>query len=202
MESRSSSTNPAGLPGGPVSQGFGPPRKLLPLVLLVIAGLCIAAAPFVVRYHNRPAADPGNSAVKTPAGGQGEAAPAPAPHSDAAPATPGAVACADCGEVLNVRTVRTEGEGSGLGAVAGGVIGAVVGHQVGAGRGKEAMTVLGAIGGAVGGHEVEKQVKAKTQYFVDVRMADGSTRSIAESAPPQLAVGMPVRVQGNNVVPR
>ena len=38
-----------------------------------------------------------------------------------------AALCKECGTVTNVRTVKKEGEASGVGAVAGGVIGGVVG---------------------------------------------------------------------------
>jgi len=78
----------------------------------------------------------------------------------------------------------------------------VLGHQVGAGRGKEAMTVLGAIGGIVAGNEAEKQVKAQTLYLVDVRMADGSARTVTLAQPPQVGVGTPVHVAGNTILPR
>jgi outer membrane lipoprotein SlyB len=120
-----------------------------------------------------------------------------------APAVPPAPkACHNCGEVVNIRTVRQEGESSGVGAVAGGALGGVLGHQVGAGRGKETMTVLGAIGGVIGGNQVEKQVRARTLYLVDVRMADGSARTISEAAPPPLAIGARVRVEGNTIAMR
>jgi outer membrane lipoprotein SlyB len=117
------------------------------------------------------------------------------------PAAPPKI-CSDCGEVVNIRTVRKEGDSSGVGAVAGGALGGVLGHQMGAGRGKEAMTVLGAVGGILGGNEVEKQVKAKTLYLVDVRMADGSARTITESIAPSLAIGSRVRVEGNMIAMR
>jgi len=112
------------------------------------------------------------------------------------------MACVNCGEIVNIRTSRQEGSGSGLGAVAGGLLGGVLGHQMGAGRGKEAMTVVGAVGGAVAGNEVEKQAKAQTLYLVDVRMADGSARTITQNAPPHLAIGAKVRVSGNTIVAR
>jgi outer membrane lipoprotein SlyB len=120
------------------------------------------------------------------------------------PAAPAATppACKDCGQVVDIRTTRKEGEGTALGVVAGGVLGGVLGHQVGAGRGKEAMTVVGALGGAFAGNQVEKQVKAQTLYVVDVRMADGSLRTVTESAPPNFSVGSAVRVSGNMLVPQ
>lgn len=174
----------------------GPWNKLLPLALLIVAGCVVAAVPFVLHH---PEAAPAEGPVAKGTAAPGHAPPG-APPGATAPPPP--AACVDCGQVIDIRTLRTEGDSSGVGAVAGGVLGGVVGHQVGAGRGKEALTVLGAIGGALGGNQVEKQVKARTQYLVDVRMADGSTRTIAQATPPQLAAGEPVRVAGNSVVPR
>src|SRR5215216_1771852 len=74
--------------------------------------------------------------------------------------------CKECGTVTNVRTIKKEGEGSGLGAVAGGVIGGVLGHQVGSGRGKDVATVAGAGAGAYAGHQIEKNQKSTTSYEV------------------------------------
>ena len=92
--------------------------------------------------------------------------------------------CNNCGKVTEVRTIKVEGEGSGLGAVAGGVAGGLLGNQVGKGTGKTLLTVAGAAGGAYAGHQVEKKVKDKTEYEVVVRMDNGETRQIhyAESA--------------------
>ena len=55
-------------------------------------------------------------------------------------APPAQGACPECGTVTDVKTVKKEGEGSGLGAVAGGVVGGVLGHQIGSGRGNTAAT--------------------------------------------------------------
>jgi outer membrane lipoprotein SlyB len=82
------------------------------------------------------------------------------------------------------------------------VLGGVVGHQFGGGRGKDAMTVVGAVGGAVAGHQIEKQARAKVVYRVDVRMEDGSLRSITQSTAPTFPVGAKVRVNGNQLVAR
>ena len=68
-------------------------------------------------------------------------------------------------------------------------------HQMGGGRGKDALTVLGAVGGAVAGHEIEKNVRAETVYSVKVRMDDGTLRTLTRKEP--IAVGARVRVDGN-----
>ncbi|GAB4469407.1 MAG: hypothetical protein OHK0044_11410 [Burkholderiaceae bacterium] len=119
-----------------------------------------------------------------------------------APAAPVAATCPDCGVVTAIHEIKQAGEGTGAGAVAGGLLGGVVGHQIGGGRGKDAMTVVGAVGGAVAGHQIEKQVRAKTVYRIDVKMEDGSLRSITQATPPALAVGAKVRVNGNQLVAR
>ena len=113
-----------------------------------------------------------------------------------------AAACPDCGVVAAIHEVKQAGEGTGAGAVAGGVLGGVVGHQIGGGRGKDAMTVVGAVGGAVAGHQIEKQIRAKTVWRIDVKMEDGSMRSITQSNPPSFAVGAKVRVNGSQLVAR
>ena len=93
-----------------------------------------------------------------------------------------------------MRQFEKKGEGSGVGAVAGGVLGGVLGHQVGAGRGKDTMTVLGALGGAVAGHQIEKNVKKVFSYEIAIRFDDGSSRVITQEAAPSWRPGDRVRV--------
>ncbi|MFL6695074.1 MAG: glycine zipper 2TM domain-containing protein [Ramlibacter sp.] len=127
--------------------------------------------------------------------------PAPAPaHERVAQApreAPRAAVCATCGTVESVRTVKEKGQGSGIGVAGGAVTGGLLGHQVGGGSGKTALTVLGAVGGAFAGNEVEKRVRATTVYDVQVRMDDGSVRTIRRGAP--IAEGTQVRVEGNTL---
>ena len=120
----------------------------------------------------------------------------PTPRATPAPSssTARAVTCATCGVVESVSTVQEKGQGTGLGAVAGGVLGGVAGHQVGGGKGKTAMTVLGAIGGGLAGNEVEKRVRSTTKYNVHVRMEDGSTRVFKRAQ--AMAVGTRVVADG------
>ena len=113
----------------------------------------------------------------------------------AAAFTPAAsAACKECGTVTEVRTIKKEGEGSGLGMVLGGVAGGVLGHQVGSGRGKDVATVAGAAGGAYVGNQVEKNQKSTTTYVVYVKMEDGSNRSFNYSGPPSYRAGDRVKV--------
>ena len=48
-------------------------------------------------------------------------------------------------------------------------------------------------GGAYAGHQVEKNVKKTTQYEVNVRMDDGSTRIVTYDAEPGFRSGDKVR---------
>src|ERR1700674_1086189 len=109
-----------------------------------------------------------------------------------APAT--FAACYDCGSVIDVKTIKKEGEGSGLGMVIGGVAGGVLGHQVGSGRGKDVATVAGAAGGAYVGNEVEKNKKSTTTYVVYVKMDDGSYRNFTYSNPTSYRAGDKVKI--------
>jgi outer membrane lipoprotein SlyB len=120
---------------------------------------------------------------------------APARVEHIAPARVATVAtCAECGVIESVREVDAKGKGSGLGAVGGGVVGGLLGNQVGAGRGKDVMTVVGAVGGALAGNEVEKRVKTTKSYEVSVRLNDGTTRVISEAGQPTWHVGDKVKV--------
>jgi outer membrane lipoprotein SlyB len=102
--------------------------------------------------------------------------------------------CPECGVVTDLKTVKKEGEGSGVGAIAGGVVGGVLGHQVGGGRGKDVATVAGAAGGAYVGHQMEKKSKTKTEYQVVVKMEEGNSRTFTYSAETAYKVGDKIKV--------
>lgn len=102
--------------------------------------------------------------------------------------------CDNCGTVTDVRTVKKEGQGSGLGAIAGGVIGGVLGHQVGSGRGNTVATIAGAGAGAYAGNQVEKNQNASTTYEVAVKMENGNTRIFSFSSETSYRVGDKVKV--------
>ncbi len=144
------------------------------------------AAPAVPKAHTAAAPRPAPVARAAPAP---ISAPIPAPVRVAA-----AASCAECGVIESIHEVDSKGAGSGLGAVGGGVLGGLLGNQVGAGRGKDVMTVVGAVGGAVAGNEVEKRVKATKSYNITVRMSDGSSRVISESTLPGWHDGDKVRI--------
>lgn len=124
-------------------------------------------------------------------------------HDDSAPirTSPRPVAvCRDCGVIASVREIAKEGDPSGVGAVAGGVLGGVVGNQMGKGRGRDAMTVIGAVGGAVAGHQIEKSQRASREYQITIRFDDGTTQVITQSTEPTWRNGDRVRVSGGQIV--
>ena len=189
------------------------PPRLLPQPVDVQAGTQLAPAPLPAVA---PAAEPARQAPTAtapplpaaPVARAAEPVPAPQPRPPAPhrvvtrqhqhTAQPlreaRAVACTGCGVVESVVPLRSEGQGTGLGAVGGGVLGAVVGNQMGGGNGKKAMAVLGAIGGGFAGNEVEKRVRSTTVYEVRVRMDDGSRRTLRQEQPP--AVGTRLVLDG------
>jgi len=121
---------------------------------------------------------------------------APAPAQTASVAT-----CADCGVIESVHEVDTKGKGTGLGGVGGAVVGGVLGNQVGGGRGRDVMTVVGAVGGAIAGNEIEKRVKSTRSYRITVRFDDGSSRVFSESSPPAWRAGDKVRIVDGKIRP-
>lgn len=107
--------------------------------------------------------------------------------------------CMNCGVVDNVRAVEQEGTGSGIGAVAGGVLGGILGNQVGKGNGNKLATILGAVGGAYAGHQVEKSRNKTLRYEIDVRMADGTLRTVTQESQPGWRIGERVRVENGTL---
>jgi outer membrane lipoprotein SlyB len=110
-------------------------------------------------------------------------------------------ACLNCGTVESVREVATQGQGTGLGAVAGGVTGAVIGKQFGHGSGKTAMTILGAAGGAFAGHKIEEKVRSSQRWDVTVRLDDGSYRTLTLEQQPAWRSGDRVRLVNGALEP-
>ena len=108
--------------------------------------------------------------------------------------------CKECGTVVSIRTVKQDGDASGIGAVAGGVAGGVLGNQIGKGNGNTLMTVLGVGGGAYAGHTIEKKVKATTAYVIRVRMQNGGYRTVTQYSPPKMAIGDHVKLKGGELV--
>lgn len=129
------------------------------------------------------------------------------PYPQSYPSTPAPVvaqapvrqACNSCGTIEAIREIEKPGEGSGLGMAGGALGGAVVGKQFGNGRGRDALTILGAIGGGFAGHQVEKNMRTVKSYEVQVRMEDGSLRSIPSATQPSWRPGERVKVEGGTI---
>lgn len=184
------------------SPGAVPPASATPIVWWVAGGLgllgagALAAALVTGPGQDVPPAKADTVAKTAPA----SKAPAKTSTKPAAqPTQTAATICASCGTVESVTSEKKKGEGTGLGAVGGAVVGGVVGHQVGGGNGKKAMTVLGAVGGGLAGHEIEKHARSTTIYHVQLRMDDGSTRTVTQATAP--AVGARFDVQGQELKP-
>jgi len=119
--------------------------------------------------------------------------PQPEPQYAAAPA-PAPKVCNNCGVVEAIHEVNTRASGSGVGAAGGAVVGGLLGNQVGGGHGKQVATVLGAIGGAVAGNQIEGSVRATRSYNIVVRLDNGKTRTVHQTAAPGWRQGDRVRI--------
>ena len=107
--------------------------------------------------------------------------------------------CADCGVVVRVNAIEVKAEPTGVGAVIGGVAGAVVGHEI-AERHRDLGTVVGAAGGAFAGHQIERQTRTRQRFAIQVRMNDGSTRTVTVDERPAWKSGDRVRLQHGRLV--
>lgn len=203
------------------------PRRLHPLVIaaavsiILFCGVGIAAITGLIPHAKSqeepvaaanadavPAADESAATKEAPAAvkQEKEVVTAPAPvhrhvEKRVAAYTPApAPVCYDCGTVTSVETVQVQGDTNGVGAVGGAVVGGVVGHQFGNGKGKTAMTALGAIGGALAGNQIEKTQRRSSRYDVTVRMEDGSSRTVSYNSIPPFSSGDRVRVSGDTLI--
>ena len=105
-----------------------------------------------------------------------------------------AAVCKSCGVIESVRSIEHRPQGSGVGAAGGAIIGGLLGNQVGGGHGRQLATVAGAVGGAVAGNQVETHMKTTRTWRIVVRMDNGTTRTINQSAQPAWGSGDAVRV--------
>jgi outer membrane lipoprotein SlyB len=108
-----------------------------------------------------------------------------------------AATCAECGVVESVHEVKVEGQTNGIGALAGGATGALVGNRIAGSNNRTLGGVVGAVGGGLIGNAIEKHRRAGIAYDVDVRMQDGTLRTVRESTAP--AVGQKVRVEADGL---
>lgn len=130
-------------------------------------------------------------------------APQAAPFPPPAPviAAPQPVPAGILGVVESVREVKQAQRTNGSGPILGGIAGAVAGNQVGRGNGQNLATILGAVGGIVAGTAVEKSVRATKHWEVDVRLDDGSSRTINSDVPPFWHGGERVRFLDGKLQP-
>ena len=110
------------------------------------------------------------------------------------------------GTVEAVREVKTKAEKSnGVGPIAGGVGGAILGGQIGKEFGgnttRTVMTVLGAAGGAFAGKEIERNVRATSHWEIDVRLDDGTQRTLRSEGAPYWQPGSRVRFLDGRLQP-
>ena len=108
--------------------------------------------------------------------------------------------CHECGTVVGVRYEKRKGEGGALGIVAGAAAGGLIGNQFGKGDGKTALTVAGAVGGGFAGNEVQKRVSAREVWVTQVKMRDGSVRTVEHEQQPAWKTGQLVRLGAQNAV--
>lgn len=118
----------------------------------------------------------------------------PQPQQQYAAAAPAPQVCGNCGVIEAIHEVNTRAEGSGVGAAGGAVVGGLLGNQVGGGHGRQLATVLGAVGGAVAGNQIEGSVRATRSYNIVVRLDNGKTRTVHQSAAPNWRQGDRVRI--------
>ncbi|MDN7850316.1 glycine zipper 2TM domain-containing protein [Burkholderia seminalis] len=116
------------------------------------------------------------------------------------PSAPVQTYCQSCGTIVAITQTRTPGQSSGIGAVGGAAAGGLLGNQFGHGNGRTAMTIIGALGGGLAGNQVEKQVRAETDYQVQVQMESGATRTFTYHNPPPFGQGQRVRIENGTLV--
>jgi outer membrane lipoprotein SlyB len=115
-----------------------------------------------------------------------------------------ATVCADCGVITAIaeQPNATGTPATGLGAITGAVIGGVLGNQIGKGDGRRVARIAGAIGGAYAGHKVEGHVRSGSSYVVTVRFDDGREEQFTYAEKPTAFIGMTVRSESGQLVPR
>lgn len=122
-----------------------------------------------------------------------QAAPPP-PVAQPAPRPVAPAVCQSCGVVESIGEYKTEGHGTGVGAVGGAVAGGLVGHAFGGGNGRTVTTVLGALGGGLAGNSIERHVRSTTSYRVRIRMENGTYRTFTYANVPPVSQGQRVRI--------
>lgn len=182
----------------PVASAQAPTATIVPAATSAVSDKKLPSAHAkYAQVAPKSIANSGSSSVSAPV-----ATPvAGVPVASSAPVKlPAKVVCATCGVVESVTPIQRESSNpSGAGAVAGAVLGGLVGNQFGGGDGKTLATIAGVLGGGWAGNTVEKRMKKDTVYMVEVRMEDGSVRTIEQAS--SASVGQHVTVEGNSITP-
>ena len=98
------------------------------------------------------------------------------------------------GTITGIQPVVIQGNNNQIGAIAGGAVGAAVGHAMGEGRGNTLTTILGAVGGAIAGSQVQKQANTQRGLQLTIKLDNGQTVSVVQSADQKFYVGQRVRL--------
>jgi outer membrane lipoprotein SlyB len=204
MTDNTNTMAPGGKQGGRYQGMLYPTMLIAAIAVILFSVVGIATMTGLMpsalsRHEPQQAVEPARNAPAQPAAQPAQRSSAQTPARQRV-ATTAAAPCIDCGVVESIRVVESAAPATGLGAVAGGVLGGIVGNQVGGGRGRTAMTVVGAGAGAYAGHEVEKNMNRSVSYQIRVRMDDGTYRTFHERAQPALSVGQKVRVTDGRLV--
>ncbi|MEY3218933.1 MAG: hypothetical protein RIT27_290 [Pseudomonadota bacterium] len=100
----------------------------------------------------------------------------------------------ETGTVERVRAVLVSGTDSGVGTVGGGAIGGIAGGAIGGGRGSDLAAVAGIIGGLLLGNALENQTTQQQGLELTVKLDNGQTALVVQSADPPFQIGDRVRV--------
>jgi outer membrane lipoprotein SlyB len=98
------------------------------------------------------------------------------------------------GEVVDVQAVQIDGTYSPLGTVGGGYVGYEVGRSIGSGSGRSIAGAVGTVAGAAAGRAVETAATRQNGLQITVRLDDGDTIAIVQSADVGFSTGERVKV--------
>lgn len=100
----------------------------------------------------------------------------------------------ETGTVERVRMVAVSGTESGVGTLGGAAVGGIAGGSIGGGRGSDLAAVAGIIGGLLLGNAIENQTTQQQGLELTVKLDNGQTALVVQSADPPFKIGDRVRV--------
>jgi len=98
------------------------------------------------------------------------------------------------GEVVDIKSVVIDGTQSPLGTAGGGYIGYELGRTVGHGSGNDIAAAVGTVAGAAAGRAVERTATPQDGLQITVRLDNGDTIAIVQSADVGFSDGERVKV--------